>query len=67
MNERVLISWNIPNWITVVLMVVLAYLLVSLVTQFVRARMGDGGSAPPGSSATARFMGVFGNALAPAG
>lgn len=67
MNERVIISWNIPNWITVVLMVVLAYLLVSLVTQFVRARMGSGGSSPPGSGAIARFMGVFGTSLAPAG
>lgn len=62
-----MLSWNIPNWITVVLMVVLAYLAVSLIAQFVRRRMGANDNVPPlGSGSISDFMGVFGNALAPA-
>jgi hypothetical protein len=42
--EHNLIAWNIPNWITVILMVSLGYLLLALVAQgFQRMRGGAGG------------------------
>jgi hypothetical protein len=62
--EHNMLTWNIPNWITVVLMVGLGYLLVSLVAQLVRGRLGtkaandDGGAAMGGTSGA--FAGVFG-------
>jgi hypothetical protein len=31
--DRVLLSWNLENWITVVLMAALGYVLFSLVSQ----------------------------------
>lgn len=34
------LAWNLPNWITVVLMVALGYLVFGLVTQLVMRRGG---------------------------
>lgn len=34
MSERVFISWTMVNWITVVLMVALGYMLLGLIAQF---------------------------------
>lgn len=31
--EHNLLTWNLPNWLTVILMVALGYLLVALVAQ----------------------------------
>ncbi len=57
-------SWNWPNWITVVLMVTLAYLVVSFGSQLVRGRMpgrpratGDGSGQ---SQSQDNFAGIFG-------
>ena len=33
MSERVILDWNIRNWITVVLMVLVGFALVSLMAQ----------------------------------
>ena len=61
MSERVMLSWNIPNWITVILMVAFGYLLVSLAMQLVRGRGSRAGSdAPPGAGSLGNFMGIFG-------
>lgn len=72
-----MISWNWPNWITVVLMVALGYLVVSLAAQLVRGRLGMRRPAPgttgagDGPSNTQwNFAGVFGDsglAIGPAG
>lgn len=32
--ERTLISWNLPNWITVMLMAALGYAVMALAAQF---------------------------------
>lgn len=62
--EHGMITWNWPNWITVVLMVVLGYLAVSLLAQLVRGRLGRGprttgdGSGP--SQSQANFAGIYG-------
>ena len=60
--ERVLLTWNIPNWITVVLMVALGYLLVSLAAQLVKGRLGSTGAAAGGVAGNvvnmADFMGI---------
>jgi hypothetical protein len=58
-----MISWNWPNWITVVLMVALGYLVVSLVAQLVRGRLGLKGSPNAGggqSDSQRDFAGIFG-------
>lgn len=64
--EHNMITWNFPNWITVVLMVALGYLVVSIVAQLVRGRLGFKGAAngntPPGGTSGA-FAGVFGSSL----
>jgi len=45
--EDTIITWNVTNWITIVLMAALGYLLLALVAQgFQRARSGAV-SAPP--------------------
>ena len=33
--ERNLIAWTLPNWITIMLMAAMGYLLVALLSQFV--------------------------------
>ena len=65
-----MISWNFPNWITVVLMVVLGYLAVSVITQLVRGRMGLKSASSPvtgsggGMSASQQqFAGVYGASM----
>lgn len=63
-----MISWNWPNWITVVLMVALAYLVLGFGTQLVRGRLGmkRGAPLPTGiagngqSQSAQNFSGVFG-------
>jgi hypothetical protein len=41
--DRTLISWNLPNWITVVLMAALGYAVLGGVAQFVKRNgAGDG-------------------------
>lgn len=50
MGDRVFISWNIANWITVVLMVALGYLVVSLIYNMVTGKQF---SFPPGPGAAA--------------
>lgn len=56
-----MITWNFPNWITVVLMVALGYLVTSIVAQLVRGRLGMKGAAnnntPGGTSGN--FAGIF--------
>jgi len=43
--DRTLISWNLPNLITVPLMAALGFLLVALVAQVLRQQFGVGQSA----------------------
>lgn len=46
--ERTLIAFNVPNTITILLMVSLGYFVIALVSQFVqRATGAGGGTAPP--------------------
>jgi hypothetical protein len=40
-----LIAWNLENWITVVLMVALAFALLALTTQAVRKARAKSGAA----------------------
>lgn len=42
--ERTLISWNVPNWITVMLMAAAGYLVLALAAQVF---LQGGGSGPP--------------------
>lgn len=49
--DRVYLSWTIENWITVVLMAVLGYLVFALAGQFILARTGAG-SAPANGNVT---------------
>lgn len=44
--DRTLIQWNVENWLTVVLMVAIAYAVVGIVVSFVTANL-------PSTSATA--------------
>lgn len=60
-----MITWNFPNWITVVLMGTLGYLLVSIVAQLLRGRLGLKGTndnATPGGTSGA-FAGIFSNSM----
>ena len=43
--ERTLISWNLPNWITIVLMAALGYALLGGVAQLVMRNGASGGQA----------------------
>lgn len=43
--ERTIISWNLPNWITVTLMAVLGYLIIAIASQFIQGATGKGGGA----------------------
>lgn len=58
-----MLSWNWPNWITVVLMVALGYLVISLASQLVRGRLGLKAAHAPGGGQTRsqqNFAGIFG-------
>lgn len=48
--DRTLISWNIPNWITVLLMAAAGYLVLAGLSQVIAFR--SGGSTKAGLSAT---------------
>jgi hypothetical protein len=43
--ERTLISWNLPNWITVMIMAAAGYAVLAAVSQAVKSRpaVGAGG------------------------
>lgn len=44
--ERTIISWNLANWITVMLMAAAGYAVLGLVSQILKSRQGattDGG------------------------
>lgn len=43
--ERTMISWNLPNWITIVLMAALGYLVFGLAAQLVLNQFGGGGGS----------------------
>ena len=49
--EDNILAWNIPNWITVLLMVALGYLTIALVSQLI-------GNAPGGGPAVNIFAGI---------
>lgn len=42
--ERTMISWNLPNWITIVLMASAGYLVLAVLAQLLK-RQGVGGMA----------------------
>ncbi len=43
--ERTLISWNLPNWITIVIMAAAGYALLGLVAQGIHRQRANGGQA----------------------
>ena len=58
-----MIAWNWPNWITVVLMVALGYLVVSLAAQLIKGKMPGVPAAASGSGQSTsqkNFAGIFG-------
>lgn len=58
-----MLTWNWPNWITVVLMVALGYLALSLVAQLLRGRLGMKGGPTQGSGQSQsqrNFAGIYG-------
>lgn len=65
--EGSMITWNFPNWITVVLMTVSAYLLVSLLAQLVKRQAGgagpETGTGGGVSQSQANFAGVYGASM----
>lgn len=40
MAEQTILSWNLPNWITVVLMVLVAMLVLGTLSQVIKTRAG---------------------------
>lgn len=40
MQENI-ITWNVTNWITIVLMAFLGFVLLALVSQFIKGRKGS--------------------------
>lgn len=49
--ERTIISWNIPNWITVVLMATAGFLIIGVVSQVLMNKFGSNGPTEVGSNA----------------
>jgi hypothetical protein len=43
--ERTLISWNLPNWITVTIMAAASYALLGLVAQLLKQQQQQAGQA----------------------
>lgn len=43
--EESLITWNLPNWITVVLMAALGFMVLAVIGSFVKGKMGGGPQA----------------------
>ena len=50
--ERTMLAWNIPNWITVMLMAAAGYFAIGLISQLFQ----QGGTSQPGNV----LRGVFG-------
>lgn len=46
--ERTLISWNLPNWITISLMAAASYALLGLLSQLLKQQQGQAASASSG-------------------
>jgi ABC-type enterochelin transport system permease subunit len=46
--ERTLISWNLPNWITISLMAAGSYALLGLITQLLKQQQTAAGSSAGG-------------------
>lgn len=44
--EKVYLQWSVVNWVTVVLMAALGYLLVGLVAQGIQKIKGQSGTQP---------------------
>jgi hypothetical protein len=42
MAEDTILSWNVPNWITVLLMVVLGFALLGMIARIWQQRKGAG-------------------------
>ena len=42
--ERTIISWNLPNWITVVIMAALGYAVLGGVAQLIKQKNGSSGT-----------------------
>jgi hypothetical protein len=40
MAEDTILSWNVPNWITVLLMVVLGFALMGMIAKIWKSRRG---------------------------
>lgn len=41
--ERTIISWNLPNWITILLMASAGYFALGLMVQILKQNQGAGG------------------------
>jgi hypothetical protein len=46
--ERVMISWNLPNWITVMLMAAAGYAVLGLLAQVMKRQQASSGMAGGG-------------------
>lgn len=42
--ERPMIAWNLPNWITVVLMAAVGYAVLTVIAQLIQRRKASAGS-----------------------
>lgn len=42
--ERTIISWNLPNWLTIVLMAAAGYAVLGLIAQAIKKRDASAGS-----------------------
>jgi hypothetical protein len=43
--ERTLISWNLPNWITITIMAAASYAILGAVSQLLKQQQASGGLA----------------------
>lgn len=43
--ERTMISWNLPNWITIVIMAALGYAVLGATAQLIHRRQSGDGTA----------------------
>lgn len=49
MNENI-ITWNVTNWVTIVLMAALGFMIIAVLTSVARGKMGMAAPAPSGDS-----------------
>lgn len=63
MDEKVFLSWNLPNWITVVLMVAIGYLIFGLLFQWIMGNSGGGLQSFGGSASGVQPGGYIGATL----